>query len=80
MTSNFESFEVLAHRCDHLGGFICPQIVQSRQIKCDRLGETCIKDGEEETMKMRSGLDVSRRILQAIQYKNYDAFEAQRTS
>ncbi|KAG2312038.1 hypothetical protein Bca4012_026570 [Brassica carinata] len=54
---------------------VCPEIVQSRQIKCDRLGENCIKDGEEETMKMRLGLDVSRGILQAIRYINYDALK-----
>ncbi|CAF1915534.1 hypothetical protein F2Q70_00016598 [Brassica cretica] len=54
---------------------LCPAIVQSRQIKCDRLGENCIEDGEEETMKMRFGLDVSRKILQATRYINYDALK-----
>ncbi|KAF8045689.1 hypothetical protein N665_4542s0002 [Sinapis alba] len=54
---------------------LCPTIVQTRQIKCERLGENCIEDGEEETMKMRSGLDVSHRILQAIRYINYDALK-----
>ncbi|CAG7894023.1 unnamed protein product [Brassica rapa] len=53
---------------------LCPAIVQSRQIKCDQVGENCIEDGEE-TMKMRLGLDVSRRILQATRYINYDALK-----
>ncbi|CAH8307557.1 unnamed protein product [Eruca vesicaria subsp. sativa] len=54
---------------------LCPTLLQSRQIKCDRLGENCIKDGAEETMKMRSALDVSRRILKATRYINYDALK-----
>ncbi|CDY56129.1 BnaA02g20190D [Brassica napus] len=51
---------------------LCPAIVQSRQIKCDQLGENCIVDGEE-TMKMRLGLDVSQTILK--DYINYDALK-----
>ena len=52
---------------------LCPTFVQSRKTKCDWLGGNCIKGGEEETMKMSSGLDVSRRVLQATRYIYYDA-------
>ncbi|XP_010494744.1 PREDICTED: protein RALF-like 18 [Camelina sativa] len=46
----------------------------SRPVKCDN----CIDSGEEKiTMmkKMRSSLDLSRRILQASRYINYDAMK-----
>ncbi|VVB07984.1 unnamed protein product [Arabis nemorensis] len=55
---------------------VLPALVQSRQVKCDRLFGDCIDGGQEVIMKiMRSGLDVSRRILQAARYISYDALK-----
>ncbi|VVA99934.1 unnamed protein product [Arabis nemorensis] len=54
-----------------------PELVRSRQVKCDRLGGNCMDGGEEVIVKkiMRSGLDASHRILQASRYISYDALK-----
>ncbi|KAJ4888784.1 Protein RALF-like 18 [Raphanus sativus] len=54
---------------------LSPTLVQSRKTKYDWLGENSIKGGDKETIKMSSGLDVSRRVLQATRYINYDALK-----
>ncbi|KAF8093114.1 hypothetical protein N665_0390s0021 [Sinapis alba] len=54
---------------------ICPTLVQSRKTKCDWLGGNCIKGGDKETMKMSSVMDVSRRVLKAKRYIDYDALK-----
>ncbi|KAL1206131.1 Protein RALF-like 18 [Cardamine amara subsp. amara] len=48
-----------------------PALVGSRPVKCDN----CINGGEEEIMKMRSDLDVSRRILKAPRHISYDVLK-----
>ncbi|KAF8113522.1 hypothetical protein N665_0049s0038 [Sinapis alba] len=54
---------------------LCPALVQCRQIKCDWLVWKSFKGAEEDTLKMRSYLDVSHRILQSTRYINYDALK-----
>ncbi|KAL1206184.1 Protein RALF-like 18 [Cardamine amara subsp. amara] len=50
---------------------LSPGLVRSRPVKC----ENCINGGEEEIMKMRSSMDVSRRILRAPRHISYEALK-----
>lgn len=50
---------------------LSPALVGSRPIKCDN----CINGGEEEITKMRSDLDVRRRIHKASGHISYDVLK-----